>query len=396
MPRSIAFVTNTDFFAWVLMRARFAMLQRRGHRVFVFTNLGRYRERLETLGVELRHVPIPRNISPWNDAKSLALLVRLLKQERPDVVNTYTSKAGFLGRLAGRIAGIRVVVHTMQGVPFHEGLPGWKQMLYRALEGWGASWGDAILSENREDLSTAERLGWRGRRLARPLHLGSGVLVDKIVTAVENTDRDAIRARHGVEGGLPVVLVAARLELVKGHDHFFRALRLLADRRSAPFEVWIAGEGPREEELRSLVRALDLESRVKFLGFVDDVSALLAVADVVCLPSQKEGLPRIVMEAMAAARPVVATNVLGTREVVVNGVTGLLSPPNDAMALARHLEFLLDRPEARRTMGIAGRERVRARFDDRRVVDRMEAIYERLLAGDDSRRARRPASGFAS
>jgi glycosyltransferase involved in cell wall biosynthesis len=188
-----------------------------------------------------------------------------------------------------------------------------------------------------------------------------------------------MRAKLGAAPGTAVILVAARLEPVKGHRFLLDVLDELRRRTSASFLCACAGEGEEQPGLEVRTRELALEDRVRFLGFVEDLPTLLAASDVVALSSEKEGIPRIAMEAMAAKRPVVATNVMGTRETVAHGVTGLLSPPGDVVAMARNLAFLVERPWARHLMGAAGPARVRRFFDDRRVVDRMLRAYEALM-----------------
>jgi glycosyltransferase involved in cell wall biosynthesis len=372
----IVLFPNTDFFAWVLLQDRIRLLRDMGHDVVVMTKLGRFRPQLETLGVELVDVPIARTINPVTDARALIQVSRHLLRLRPDVLNAYTSKTGFLGRVAGRVAGVPLVVHTLQGLPFYEGQPRALYGLYVFLEWIAGRFGHALFSENREDLDLARR--YRLAPEQRMHHIGSGVMISRLDDALRSCDRQRARDKLGIPAGTPVIFFPARLEPVKGHAFFFRVLARLREISPAPFVCLCAGQGYLRAELEEQVRTLDLVDRVTFLGFHDDVPELLAASDVMVLPSEKEGIPRSIMEAMAARLPVVAADVRGTREVVVSGETGYLSRWGDADTMAGHLARLLEDPNQRIRLGEAGRRRAEAIFDDRGVVRRMDALYREL------------------
>jgi glycosyltransferase involved in cell wall biosynthesis len=139
------------------------------------------------------------------------------------------------------------------------------------------------------------------------------------------------------------------------------------------------GYGPQEQRLKEMAEKLGLGERVHFVGYQQDIWTWLAACDVFALSSDWEGMPNAVLEAMAAGLPVVATAVGGTPDVVVQGTTGLLVPPDDATALAAALDRLIHDPDLRRMMGAAGRQRVRARFSAQQMVERTQALYRGLL-----------------
>lgn len=379
MGRTIALVTNTGRFAWVNLRPGIDRLLEDGHRVVVLTDAGPIRERLTSLGVEVVEVPISRRIDPPADAAALVRLFRAFRRLRPDVVHTYTSKAGVLGRIAGRLAGVPAVVHTLQGLPFYEGQPRARYALYAALEWISGRFGHALFAENRGDAATARSMGLASRD--RLHHIGSGIAAADLDRRLEAADREGARRAHGASGETGVILLPARLEAVKGHAFFLDVLDELRRTTTVPFVCWFAGDGPLRGPLEQRVKALCLDGCVRFLGFVDEMPTLLRAADILALPSEKEGIPRVVLEGMVARLPVVATDVLGTREVVANGITGLLAAFGDARSMAKHLAYLLERPAARRRMGRAGRERALRRFDDRKVAARMRSLYAGLLRG---------------
>jgi glycosyltransferase involved in cell wall biosynthesis len=215
-------------------------------------------------------------------------------------------------------------------------------------------------------------------RAFRPLCLGS----DRRVTVVHNAVRaepfEAATDRGGAlpeASGRPVVLTLARLEAQKGLEYLVGAASLVPD---ASF--LIAGDGGERQRLEALAREKGLADRVRFLGYRDDARQLLATCDIFVLPSLFEGLPVSVLEAMAAGKPVVATAIPGTDEAVLHGATGLLVPPADPVALAGAINAVLSDPTLARRLGEAGRERVQQHFSAGRMVERIMALYEELLA----------------
>ena len=370
-------VTNTDRFAFINHGSRIRALQERGHRVVLLTELGEYRERLSAMGVELHHVPIARRIALLEDLHSLWCCFRALRTIQPDVVHTHTSKAGVLGRVAGRLAGVPVVVHTLQGLPFYDGQPRARSSLYAGLEWIAGQFGHAIFSESREDLFRARSLGLA--RKERLYHIGSGIRVQEIERQVRTGEHEKLKDQLEIPKNAVILLFPARLEPVKGHRFFLEVIQDLRARTTSPFICLCAGDGPLRAELEAHAHDLGVASSIRFLGFRNDLPALLRIADILVLPSEKEGIARVLLEAMAARIPVVATEVTGTREVVVSGVTGLLSRFGAVHSMARNLAYLIDRPEARARFGRAGRERVRILFDERKVPDRIDSLYRILL-----------------
>ena len=195
--------------------------------------------------------------------------------------------------------------------------------------------------------------------------------------------RDAAAAGSvppGFPSGRPVVGTVARLERVKGIEYFVRAAAIVAGERSdATFAV--AGTGTREAELRELSVAIGIADRLHFVGYVSAVEPFMAALDLLVVPSLSEGFGLAAAEAMALARPVVATRVGGNTEVVADGVTGLLVPPQDAKALAAAILAVLDDPESARAMGAAGVARVEAEFSADTMVEQYLRQFEELIVG---------------
>ncbi len=307
---------------------------------------------------------IPRGMSPVGMARLCARLVRLIRSGGYTIVHTHNSVTGAVGRLAARIAGVPLVIHTTHGFHFHANMGRLERMPYVAAERALARLCDALLFQNREEMEDMRRLELRP-------HIGGYYVGNGI-----NLESFRPRAVTHVNPQ-PVILCIARLEAVKNHEMLFRALELL--RPAFTPRVWLVGEGPLTETYRVAIERRGLADAVEFLGYRYDIPELTAAADISVLTSVKEGIPRALMQSMAMGVPVVATDVKGSREVVVDGETGFLVPLGDPQALANRLARLLGSPELRRTMGARGIEHVREQFDEAKVVERLVGIYRSAL-----------------
>lgn len=324
---------------------------------------GDYAEQLAARGIAVHNVPnLVRPVSPYDDALAVKNLRSVLRKLRPDLISAHSSKAGLLGRLVGRSLGIPTLF-TAHGWSFTEGVSPRESTFYRLAEKGAAPLAARIITVSEYDRQLALH-----HRIAAP---------EKLV-AVHNGMPDVppdLRARPEEE---PVRLVmVARFQEQKDHATLFRALAALT---SLPWELDLIGDGPLEESAKRLAVELGLGQRVRFHGLRNDVAEWLAGAQVFLLITNWEGFPRSILEAMRAGLPVIASDVGGISESVVEGETGFLVPRADVGTLRERLSVLLRDPQLRERLGAAGRTRFEAHFTFERMLEKTLEVYREVLA----------------
>ena len=357
--------------------------QSRGHEVAIVAGtLAPGEDSMEYLAAErdVHVLPLPalqRELSPRRDAGAVRALRRILRERRPHVLHTHTAKAGTTGRVAARLAGRArpaAVLHTFHGHVLSGYFSRRRERVFRAIErtlARGTSTLIAVSDEVRDELvafgvAPAERfavvpygfdlsgLGGEGRRVELRRQLGLG----------EKTF---------------VVGFAGRLTAIKRPEDLVRTLAATRD-EGVDAALVLVGDGPERDAVESLARGLGVEAHCRLDRYPRDMQAGYAAFDALLLTSQNEGTPVVAIEALAAGRPVVATDAGGTRTVVEHGASGFLAPIGDTAALGRHLAALARDPELARRFAEHGSADVRARFSLERMADDVEALYRRALS----------------
>ncbi|NLF19471.1 MAG: glycosyltransferase family 4 protein [Lentisphaerae bacterium] len=358
----------------------------RGHRVTLVTGPSPGPEgallAAETVpGLEVVEIPsLVRQVSPWHDFLAYRRLRRFFLRGGFDVVHTHSSKAGILGRLAARRAGVPLVVHTVHGQPFHPYQSRWLNAVYIHAERLAARNCDRILAVAQAMVDQCVAAGVAPAERYRVVY--SGMDMEAFLNARPDP---ALRRSLGLPEGVPVVGKIARLFELKGHDFLLAAAPAIV--KAIPdAHFLLVGDGVLRESIAARAAALGLQDRFVFTGLVPpaEVCRYTALMDVLVHLSLREGLPRTVVQALASAVPAVGFALDGTPEVIADGVTGRLCPAGDAEAVAGAVIDLLRDPDLRRRLGQAGRERVRTQFCWRRMADLIEQEYR---AGLQRRRA---------
>ncbi len=324
-----------------------------------------------------------RSIHPWRDWLSYRALVELLRELAPDVVHTHSSKAGILGRAAAARAGVPLVVHTIHGPPFHRYERWWRNRLYIAAERRAARHTDAFISvaDAMTDQFVAAGIAPRQKFTT----IQSGMETEAFLHPPRT--RGDVRRELGYGDSDVVVGKIARLFELKGHDDVIAAAAQLVP-RLPQLRFLLVGDGLRREELQSRIAAAGLTEHFRFTGLVppDRVPELLHAMDIVVHCSLREGLARVLPQALIAGRPVISYDVDGAREVVLPGRTGFLLPVGSVDRLAESIEQLARDAALRARMGAAGRALFAGPFRHEHMTERIRALYETLLAQHDGRR----------
>ncbi len=324
----------------------------------------------------LRLAPnLVRPVHPLRDWAALRDLNRIFSQNRPDIVHTHSGKAGVLGRLAAAQAGVPVIVHTIHGPSFGPFQGTIANVLFRAAERRAArvTRHFVVVADAMKEQYLAAGIG-EPRQYTR---IFSGFNLEPFLKA-ENDP--VLRTRLGLAPSDLVVGMIARLTDLKGHDDLFAAAPNLVE-ACPSMKFLLVGDGRWRQRLHDQARALGLQDHFIFAGLVPpaDVPRLIGVMDILVHLSRREGLPRALPQALAAARPVLAFDCDGAREVCLENQTGFLLDPGDVQGLSRRLLQLAKDPGLRERFGRAGREYVRTRFGVDQMVDQLHRLYLGLL-----------------
>ena len=330
---------------------------------------------IEKAGIEILRVPhLVRRVAPSNDWRALNELTRLFRERTYHIVHTHTSKAGLLGRIAARRAGVPAVVHTPHGHVFDGYFAKPVTRLFIACERYAARRTDSLIALTQRDLEEhlAQRIGFPEQWTA----VFSGIDFGPFEEARQR--RETTRAAFGIRTDEILIGGVGRLEHVKGFTYFVEAAKLVAE--ALPEVRFVhAGDGSLAPALREQARPLG--PRFAFLGLRNDIPELMAALDVLVLPSLNEGMGRVLLEAAAAETPVVASYVGGVPDIVRDGETGYLVPPAEPRAIAEKVLVLARNAAARHRMGALARERVVPHYSLEQMVERIEALYGTLIDG---------------
>jgi glycosyltransferase involved in cell wall biosynthesis len=355
-------------------------LRRLGHDVDLLTGPqtgpeGSLYEQAKKAGVPVRLVPsLRREPNPVLDVRACLELRAIFLRNRYEIVHTHSGKAGFLGRLAARLARVPIIVHTVHGPSFYR--------YQNPLGNWLFTWAELLAGEwttqfvSVADAMTEEYLAAGVGTPARYVTIYSGMDVEAFARARPDPQ---LRAALGISEGEPVVGKVARLFRLKGHEFLFEAApRIVAAVPQVKF--LLVGDGIYRQRFERLAAEMGLGNRFVFAGLVppEQMPRYVALMDVLVHLSLREGLPRAVAQALACGRPVVAFDVGGAREVCRDGETGFLLRPGDVEGLARSVIRLLNERELAAKMAARGQQLVRDRFSEERMVRRLDELYRQL------------------
>jgi len=378
-----------DYTAFFLLRPLAKALTDE-YEVHFASSTGNYVSAIREEGFTYYEIPIARSYNLAAHIRSVFLLRRLMKRERYDIVHAHTPVAALLGRIAARLARVPIVVYTAHGFYFHERMRPLARRFFEALERAGGRLSDFVFTQSGEDRDAAIKLGIVDEN--QVLHIGNGVDLSRFDPDRLRGRRDAIRDSLGIPLGALVVCAVGRLVREKGYRELVAAFVEIAERFPEARLVVVgstlqSAHDDASGEVMSSIRLYDLSDRVLLLEPQTPVEEILIASDIYTLPSYREGMPRTILEAMAMGLPVVATNIRGSREVVVDGATGTLVEVADPEALSLAIIDLLEDPARRLRYGERAKAIARREFDEIKVIEKQREVFRRLCE------AEHPAAG---
>ncbi len=353
-------------------------LHARGHEVTLVTGPalgpeGELMSRAEQGGYRVVVIDsLRREVNPFRDFSAYRRLVKCLREIRPDVMHSHSSKAGILARKAAAKAGGMKVVHTIHGLAFHRYEKPWRNALYIGLEKRAARRTDAIISV--ADAMTTQALAVGIGEPEQYTTIYSGMETGTFLRRPKEADE--FRRSLNLADDDVLVTQVSRLAELKGHEFILDAASQLADER---IKFCFVGDGRLRRKIEADIRRRGLAGRFRLTGLLppDSIPAVMHASDIVVHCSLREGLARALPQAMLAGRPVISFDIDGAREVV-NLDTGILIAPGDTATLRFAIEMFASSAELRRSRGEAGRKLCTEMFDHNRMVDNIEAVYNRL------------------
>ncbi|HET6243608.1 MAG: glycosyltransferase [Bacteroidetes bacterium] len=327
-----------------------------------------------------------RSVNPTSDLKAYYKLKSIIKEFKPDIVHTHAAKAGFIGRLAAHHCNVPVIVHTFHGHVFHSYFNSAKTGIYKNLERYAAGISSGIIAisdKQKHEIATIHKICAPDKIKVIPLGFD-------LMKFQENSSekRRSFRATYGIEDNEIAIGIIGRLVPIKNHSLFLNALKIVLEKTTKNIRAFIIGDGQERSKLELLANNLNIEFTsgetkeklpLTFTSWIKDIDWANAGMDIIALTSLNEGTPVSLIEAQAAAKPIVTTAVGGIEDVVIPQKTALLSPSGDYEGFAENLLNLIENDDLRKKMNILGPDFVNKKFQYPRLINDMKLYYHSLL-----------------
>jgi glycosyltransferase involved in cell wall biosynthesis len=330
--------------------------------------------------VPIYEVDFPDRPNPISDAAAVFRLAKLFRRLKPDLIHINGHKAAMVGILAARLAARRIpVVVSVHNYPSYQDASGFKRLFGSMTQRFLARRAARLIAVS-EDIRQ-NMIQREGVSPGKIVTVHNGIDLKSLPKAPSPETINGIKKKFGIAADEKIVGAIGRLVAFKGFATLVSAAAELKKKRG-DFKVMIAGRGPEEENLRQQIKDLEIAKTIFMPGFVDDTAPYFAMSDVFIVPSILEPFGLIVLQAIAAGRAVIGANAGGIPEIIRDGVTGVLVPPEDPQALATAIDSLLDDDDKRRLLSEAAMKDLRERFPLEVMVDKTQAMYDECL-GDE-------------
>ncbi len=342
---------------------------------------------LESEGIEFIQCPfLLRRINIIKDLKAFFDIWRIIKKYNPIIVHTHSSKAGLMGRLAAKLAGAPIIVHTPHGHVFFGYFGPFKTKLFIIFEKLASRITDKIVAlTNREK---KDHVLFKIAEEDKFSVIYSGI-ERNILKESSSEEKQNLKKELGIPENSLIVGTAGRLVPVKGPEFLVKASKYIISKYPDTYFMF-TGDGPLEQDLKRKALEMGISNNIIFLGWRDDLAKIISIYDIFVLPSLNEGMGRVLVEAMALGKSIVASNVGGIPDLVIHGKNGFLVPPKNPKELAKYIQVLLEDKDKREKMGLAGKE-MALNFGAGIMIEKIASLYEELLKkilGNNSGRLR--------
>ncbi len=381
-PVRLCIIVTAPVSLFHLYRNQFQYLEARGYKVFGIAGPGKYHELVRGLGVDTRVVPFCREPNVFRDIYSLVCIFWFLLWHRFDIVHVSTPKAALLGTIAARCSGHHRVIYTLRGRTY-ENCVGWKRKFFQGIE-WAIchlvryvipicnALGSVVVKEKLCSPKKIRTIAWGS---------SNGIdsnLFHKTPNAV--CQGQELRVQFDIPDDSVVILSVGRIRREKGINELVKAFVKIQCETKKDVHLVLVGEyEPQDPVQPDIASEIQSNTKIHSTGQLPNPVPAYAMADILAFPTYREGFGNVAIEASAMELPVVASDIMGCREAVDNGVTGILVPPFDADALAAVLLKLVESPDLCRQLGQAGRKHVLERFQQKKIWDGNIAVYQELL-----------------
>ncbi len=341
------------------------------------------------LGVEPVYIPeMYRSIHPLKDTRAYKKIRSIIDDFQPDIVHTHAAKAGAIGRLAAHHANVPIILHTFHGHVFHSYFHPLKARFFLEIERYLAKISSrliAISELQKREMTQDFRIGPSNKFSVVPL----GFDLERFQTDQANK-RMKFRQQYNVADDEIAIGIIGRLVPIKNHELFLKALNHVIEESNQKIRAFIIGDGEERQNIQTKASEMQIDyalphqngnqaALLKFTSWHKDIDVVNAGLDIVALTSNNEGTPVSLIEALAAKKPIVATNVGGVSDIVEHGYTALLSPPNDSDQFARNLLELVEDKQLRARLGQNGGQNVCKTYDYQTLVSNISDLYQELL-----------------
>ncbi len=355
-------------------------LKKEGWEVEAICSYGKHINPLRDRGYIIKNIDIPRNLNPFKILKSFFLLYKIFKKENYDIVHVHTPVASIIGRIASKLAGVQIVIYTAHGFYFHENMNKLKFLFYLNLEKLMGYLTNVIFTQSYEDQNLATKYNILPKD--KIFTIGNGVNIEKF-KPFNIKKSNLIKKKLKISKNYFVVGCIARLVKEKGIVEFLEAAKSIFSKYKDVIFLVVGErlESDHDTNINDHIKSakIKLQNNIKFLGLRDDIPELISVMDLYCLPSWREGMPRSIIEAMMMSKPILATNIRGSREEVVDKQTGLLIPIKSAKDLEYNMIKFIKNRKLCREYGVKGRKRALKLYDEAKVINlQIKLIKEQL------------------